>query len=112
MEKIWTTAEGKTRRLSKMGHQHLSNIYWFNKVLNQYVQTDVSDELEFRFKGKILPWKPKLIPGELEWINQNCKVSPEGKIFWKGDQIGELPILEIKEEIKLGPYIKLKNQHV
>jgi hypothetical protein len=98
MEKIWTTADGRRRKFSSIGHQHLSNIYWFNKVLNQYVHTDILEELEFRFKGKILPWRPKLIPNELQWIKENCKVSPEGKIFWKGDQIGEIPIPEIKEE--------------
>jgi hypothetical protein len=98
MEKIWTTADGRRRKFSSIGHQHLSNIYWFNKVLNQYVNPDIRNELEFRFKGKILPWKPKLIQNELELINSYCKVSSEGKIFWKGDQIGEIPIPEIKEE--------------
>lgn len=106
MEKIWTTAEGRRRKFSNIGHQHLSNIYWFQWILNQYVNPDIREELESRFNGKILPWKPRLIPGELEWIKNYCKVSTEGKIFWKGDQIGEIQISEIKEEIKEGPYIK------
>jgi hypothetical protein len=98
MEKIWTTAEGRRRKFSSIGHQHLSNIYWFQWILSGYVNPDINDELESRFKGKIRPWKPRLIPGELEWIKNYCKVSPEGKIFWKGDQIGEIPIPEIQEE--------------
>ena len=63
-ELVWTTFDGRKIKLSELEHQHLSNILWFNEVFNlrnrynNQVHFELGLELERRFKGVRLPWKP------------------------------------------------------
>ena len=71
----WTTAFGKKKNFKKIGHQHLSNILWFKEVFNKAdirydrAYRELLQELEMRYAGKRLLWKPLPIPTEIESLN-------------------------------------------
>lgn len=55
----WTTFYGKEIEVASLSHQHLSNIhYYFNIVLNQIVPDFISQEIDNRFGGILLPYHP------------------------------------------------------
>jgi len=43
-----------------MDHQHLSNIYWFNRIINEITSPKIiMDRITNDFDGSILPYRPK-----------------------------------------------------
>ena len=55
---------GNTGEISELSHSHLSNIYWFNKILNGWDDYDsrlnsILDSIKQKFGGEILPYNPK-----------------------------------------------------
>lgn len=57
----YKTFQNKTVDTDDLGHQHLSNIYWFNKILNGYDVTKldyINNRITTEFNGIILPYKP------------------------------------------------------
>ena len=55
------TFDGRNLEYNELPHQHLSNIYWFNTVLHKREHLhdyDLMVNLENRFGGIILPYKP------------------------------------------------------
>ena len=59
----WKTFQGKTASFNTIDHQHLSNCYWFAKIIFGYEETDlhlieISNKLEERFNGQLLPYRP------------------------------------------------------
>jgi len=94
----WTTFEGKVVDLSTMDHQHLSNIYWYNKIFTYKSATYAIAELKKRFNGEILEYKPLLRfkqeidglrqKGLLKWVdNDGYSV---GTITYDGRVIGTI----------------------
>ena len=64
MIKGWITWDNRLVMLNTIDHQHLSNIYYYiNYTLPEYYPQSVKDEiqgiLQKRFKGIILPYKPR-----------------------------------------------------
>jgi hypothetical protein len=101
--KKWQTALGEVKKFSELDHQHLSNILWFNEVLNGWTRKDkVQIELEFelmkRFNGVRLLWKPLPLPScrnlqdqtEIYWIKKFASIDKQGRIIWKENVIGDI----------------------
>ena len=63
----YTTFDNKKVNFTEIDHQHLSNIYWFNKILNgiDLMQTDavfksfLQKRIQNEFNGEIIPYQPK-----------------------------------------------------
>jgi len=56
--KTWGTWDGRKLSIGELEHQHLSNIYWFNIILHNRVYLFVKNELEKRFDGVLLAYRP------------------------------------------------------
>lgn len=55
----WTTAYGHEIHISKLSHQHLSNItHYFKYVVGTKPSGYIQHELEKRFGGIVLPYHP------------------------------------------------------
>jgi len=106
-ELVWQNALGEIKRFSKIDHQHLSNILWFREIVNQvdFARSEISRslqrELEKRFNGVRLPWKPLPIPNEIRWIREKTHIRPNGDILGNidtpdfcGDVIGSISHIE------------------
>lgn len=97
LDKKWTNALGQKRKLGTMGHQHLSNIYWFLKVfhsespIGRKTMSMIKDVLDYRFNS-IKSWRPLPIPGEIDLIKSHkyCNVYSDGTIILHGKPIGSL----------------------
>lgn len=98
LDKTWTSALGKNRKLGAISHQHLSNIYWFQKVfwsnsgIGRNTMNMVKNLIDYRFEGVIKPWKPLPIPGEVKDIKSHkyCNIYHDGTIVLYGKAIGSL----------------------
>lgn len=92
----WTTALGRRKRFDKIGRQHLSNILWFKEVFNNATirndraYRELIHELNTRYEGKRLPWKPLPILNEVQWIKDTCIVDIDMNIWFRGNKIGSL----------------------
>lgn len=93
---VWTTALGEQKLFSEIDHQHLSNILWFNEVLNgwnkynseSYFSLDL--ELHKRFRGVKLEWKPLPIPHEIEFLKNLGLIDSNNDIIFQGKKIGTI----------------------
>jgi len=97
---VWQTAEGRKLPMSKISHQHLSNIYWYNKVFSTDIrQRNCKHRMEFcmrfaehkikeLYQGKILSWKP-VYKYEKIWLEELNSLK-ENNILFEGCKIGEL----------------------
>lgn len=59
----WTTFQGKSVSFDTIDHQHLSNCYWFARVIWNVPETDlhllhIENKLAERFNGQLLPYRP------------------------------------------------------
>jgi len=97
-EITWTNAFGKRRKMVNLSKQHLSNIYWYIRVFfHEYPIESKTIEmvkyiLDYKFDGKILPWKPLPIPNEVANIKSGryCTVNDKGDIIYNNEVIGTL----------------------
>ena len=86
-ELVWCNAFGEVTPISKIGHQHLSNILWYNEVLfgiSRYNDTghfQLGLELSKRFLDHRLEWKPLPIPGELKELQRQGLITTSGRIL-------------------------------
>ena len=88
----WGTFHGTKILFNELSHQHISNItYYFKLVLNMKPHPDIYKEIEDRFGGIILPYKPLLsFPYEINALKRkgyttgevNADVIVDGK--WVG----------------------------
>jgi hypothetical protein len=94
----YRTFENKTVNLNEVDHQHLSNIYWFNAVVNNKKCPDfIMDQINSRFNGSILSYIPKSTfkqeidildrDGLLEW--KDVDGNRVADIVFMGQKIGE-----------------------
>lgn len=56
----WRTADGRTVDLTKTDHQHISNIFHFNRIMNNpyKIRVRIMDIILEHFGGKVLDYKP------------------------------------------------------
>jgi len=98
-EKTWTTAEGHVIPLSKITHQHWSNIYWYHSIfkgmsgmnpLQMHLKAEFAKtEIDKRFEGKILEWRPEF-SYEIKWLNELGLLTGGTKIEVNGRKIGNI----------------------
>ena len=90
---FWTTFSGRRRRISRIGHQHLSNIIWFREIVNEVaedlVQRELKNQLLQRYGGKRLPWKPLPIPEEIGYLRSKGYIVGTD-IVYKGKRVGSI----------------------
>ena len=91
------TFDGRAIKYSNLEHQHLSNIYWFNTIHHnrgRYYDVSLMEELDNRFKGKILSYKPlKRFKGEIDGLRRiGCilKNNNQELIIFNGNIVGEI----------------------
>lgn len=89
-----TTFDGRTIPYNEMTHQHLSNWYWYNKIIlgnkPEAIQP-LMDEIEERFDGEILNYRPhKKFYSEIGFLFSKGYLKPTGEIYYEGEKIGEL----------------------
>ena len=76
----WQSALGEIKMISEIDHQHLSNIIWFREIFNNKnkvncdVQIELVRELQRRFDGVRLPWKPLPVPNEISFHSRDLVV--------------------------------------
>lgn len=90
-----STYDGRVIEYSNLSQQHLSNIIWFNKIFwNDDESPLEKEELNKRFEGKRLPYKPsKEFEDEIKYLEAiGCIKEKNGKelIWFDGAVIGEI----------------------
>ena len=86
---------GEKIPFDKIEHQHLSNILWYKEVLcgsdshNDDIHFVLSLEIDIRFYGKRLPWKPLPVSGEIAAIRL-VAVIIGNDIMYNGVVIGSI----------------------
>jgi hypothetical protein len=72
--------KGQTTNFKNVTQDHLSNIYWFNKICNRYNDDSlrfILDDINERFNGELLPYRPQWqFKAEIEFLEKN------GKFVW------------------------------
>ena len=97
-EKKWTTFQGKRVSFKSIDHQHLSNCYWFNRIVRGISDSDlgfVKDELAKRFNGQLMPYRPHIdFVFEITFLKQHnmlVQTNPfKQEILFEGHWIGEI----------------------
>jgi hypothetical protein len=77
----WGTWDGRSLTLGELEHQHLSNIYWFNVVMHNRVYTFAINELEKRFNGILLAYRP-----DIRFDHEITKLEKKGLLVWNRDK--------------------------
>lgn len=96
----WTTADNQVIPFTDITHQHWSNIYWYHMVFqrmprfsnNNMVKTVelARDQIDKKFGGKILAWKP-IFDFEAVWLNKlNMLVKNKSIKDYNGRKIGTI----------------------
>jgi hypothetical protein len=90
----WRTFDGRTVSFKTVDHQHLSNTYWFMKIYWESVDAQlwqILEEIQNRFEGVVLPYRPRAdFYGEIAFLKRKGMIGPHAKIFWNGEEIGEI----------------------
>ena len=99
-EPQWQTFEGQRKKISDIDHQHLSNIhYWMNLTFPGYEPEIVNlfqGELNKRFAGEILPYRPlRRFKMEMDILQEKGWLLPKQSgighnIIINGQWIGEV----------------------
>lgn len=89
----WTDFRGRKKLLSEIDHQHLSNIYWFHRIvfgMNMDWVLEISKE---RFNGQLLSYRPHVdFFQEYEYLKRHdhLRWTPtETEVWFKGVKVGE-----------------------
>lgn len=96
----WTTFKGKTVSLKTIDHQHLSNCYWYLKILLRATKEQLQplvEESKDRFNGQILPYRPHVeFKQEIEMLGAKGLIRRlklgKYEIVYHGEIIGEISI--------------------
>ncbi len=101
----FTTFDGRVIDAQSVDHQHLSNIYWFMKIIHSKKEGELWDIiyiLKNRFSGIILPYRPEFeFTDEISFLDKNDMIvwirgfdgilnKELGNIVYKGRVIGQV----------------------
>lgn len=93
-ERYWISANGKRRKFSKIGHQHLSNILWYKEIFNNVscdgVYRELNKQIHLRFNGIRLKWKPLPISNEIDSLYEMGLINNYGYIVYHNEIIGSI----------------------
>lgn len=80
----WTTFNGREIVPENLDHQHLSNIYWYYKLVVEVEHTWVLDVIRERYNGQLLPYAPHVdFTSEIQHLEQ------KGFLHWHPTSNGE-----------------------
>lgn len=101
-EKVWRTYSGVKIKFSDLDHQHLSNILWYMEVFYKEffskAKLELEEELNTRFDGQRLIWRPLPIPGEVISLIEMGYLIRDGLIRYpNGNKIGMMDPEKIKQ---------------
>jgi hypothetical protein len=98
MKQIWITVDNIRIDYNDVSHQHWSNIYWYHKLFQKlkgmypiamnYITVVALSELDKRFYGEILPYKP-VYAYEVTWLD-NLNMLRGNNIMLDGKKVGEV----------------------
>ena len=88
-EATWETYDGRSIPISQLDDQHLSNCFWFSTVMWETPHYKIIEEVEKRFGGKPLEWKPLPVPNEINWL-RSLGMIQGADIVYKGTKIGTI----------------------
>lgn len=81
---IWTTFNGRNINPIELEHQHLSNIYWYHKLVFNIEHLWALDIIRERFNGQLMPYSPHVdFTPEMEALEQ------KGYLHWHPTSSGE-----------------------
>lgn len=111
----YSTFEGKLVDTNEIGHQHLSNIYWFHKIiLGRDPLKIILERLKNEFNDEILPYRPKIsFTHEIKQLDDRGLISWEfidgikrGRIWYDSQVIGEIISVEDSRELIINQLLK------
>jgi hypothetical protein len=74
---VWTSFDGRQSKLIDLDHQHLSNIFWWNKICAPNVKTDALAVINLKHGGVIKSYQPNLdFKDEIKYLEDN------GYLYW------------------------------
>jgi len=80
----WTTFNGREIETNELKHQHLSNIYWYHKLVFNTEHLWALDLIHQRYNGQLLPYSPHVDnTHEIQALEQN------GILQWHPTSTGE-----------------------
>ena len=103
MSNKWQTADNNFIPIDELTQQHLSNIYWYHLIFQDEpririaekqhmikIVTFAENEINKRFRGKILDWEP-IFSFEEEWLIQLGLLNSTTKVItdFSGKIIGK-----------------------
>lgn len=92
----WYNFKGKLVDSSKIDHQHLSNMFWYNLIIinNPEVRDKMEEVIAERFNGQLLPYRPHVdFKKEIDYLIRSgfCVPTDFGCIIrYKGIDVGEI----------------------
>lgn len=97
----YTTFNGKIKNIFEIDHQHLSNIYWYSRILNKSsLPLVISNRIEGEFNNKILQYRPNPLfkteidrldkMGLLDWNEEHTIAN----IHFEGQIIGQAKYID------------------
>ena len=93
----WRTFRNKKVSLDTIDHQHLSNCYWYLKIIHNEKEADLANLVETakeRFNGQLLPYRPHVdFLYEIKELKKlDCLVDEGGRtvIYYNGREVGEI----------------------
>lgn len=106
----YTNYKGEKKQLVNLDHQHLSNIYWFNRIIwsrdDDYLSL-ILEQIKIRFEGTILPYIPQWqFFSEVQYLDKMDYLvwndsRTEADIVYFGDVVGHYTTPETIRENKL-----------
>jgi hypothetical protein len=78
----WQTFKGKTCTFETIDHQHMSNCYWFSRIVgglasNHSHLQEIKHMLEERFNGQLLPYRPHVqFEYEIDYLKDHGHIKP------------------------------------
>ena len=80
----WTTFNGRVITPENLDHQHLSNIYWYHKLVFEVDHIWVIDLIRVRFNGQLLPYAP-----HVDFHHEIQALEQKGFLHWHPTSNGE-----------------------
>ena len=87
----WKTFKGNNVSFDSIDHQHLSNVYWYTKLIlegDTYLPLRKASE---RFNGQILDYKP-----HADFLAEIDKLETLGYLTWLENSIGRVGTITYK----------------
>jgi len=96
----WTTFNGRVVTIEEIDHQHLSNIFWYFKIVIgdlTHLPSELTKVLNSRFNGQLMEYRP-----HLQFENEIKFLEDHGMLWWTSPNRGII----VYQKEKIGEIIK------